>query len=232
MRGVHGCAWCNDDTFITSIVRMTSRFCVTLEGTVAQLSAELELERSRSASLHAEKAALRGHLAGIVSRLRPNALPGSPAAPAAATAAVPEAVAAAAAALLAAGPSGELPELGQPLGEGADGRLSLDAWGKSAAARRNAGGAAEVTVPRDAAVAEAARQEFSDCGEGLAVPITPGRTSEPPVKGKGEAVEDPKTGSANNEESQQSHLEDEAHVSKRGRADSAKDWTFTSAADR
>ncbi len=64
------------------------------------------------------------------------------------------------------------------------------------------------------------------------MPITPGRTSEPPVKGKGEAVEDPKTGSANNEESQQSHLEDEAHVSKRGRAYSAKDWTFTSAADR
>lgn len=230
----HACSVVHDAAMTHSLlrsVRMTSRFCVTLEGTVAQLSAELDLERSRSASLHAEKAALRGHLAGIVSRLRPGALPGSPAAPAASAAAVPDAVAAAAAALLAAGPSGELSsELGQPFGEGADGRLSLDAWGKSAAARRNADGAADAVVHRPAA--DEAPHEFKDCAEGLAVPITPGRTCEPPVKGKGEAVSVSAAKLANEEKSQQGHLEDDAHVAKRGRADSAKDWTFTSAVDR
>lgn len=47
------------------------RCCLTSEGAVAQLQAELELERQASCHVAAEKAALREHLSGIVSRLRP-----------------------------------------------------------------------------------------------------------------------------------------------------------------
>ena len=38
---------------------------------MAQLQAELDLERQNSASIVAEKLALRDHLSGIVNRLRP-----------------------------------------------------------------------------------------------------------------------------------------------------------------
>lgn len=211
---------------------MTPRFCVTLEGTVAQLSAELELERSRSASLHAEKAALRGHLAGIVSRLRPGQLPGSISPPRGALPPVAAAdpVSAAAAALLAADESTGVP--GQPLGEVGDGRLSLDAWGSTAAMRSASGSSVkglDHQIQRQPSIAEAS--------EGLSVPITPGRVSEPPVKGKGEEAPDQAAARGSDEREQHTFApscgsEDDAHVAKRGRADSAEDWTFASAMEQ
>lgn len=51
-------------------MRGNPRICLT-EGAVAQLEAELELERQASANVAAEKIALREHLSSIVSHLRP-----------------------------------------------------------------------------------------------------------------------------------------------------------------
>ena len=51
-------------------MRGDPRICLT-EGAVAQLKAELELERQASANVAAEKIALREHLSSIVSHLRP-----------------------------------------------------------------------------------------------------------------------------------------------------------------
>lgn len=217
---------------------------------MAQLSAELKMERSRSASLNAEKVALRSHLAGIVSRLRPGQLPAvidpnaaAPGRGAPAGGRGADEVSAAAAALLASSdPPDELgQELGQSLGQSlgeADARLSLDAWGKAAAAQRiNSGGSrpgssagSNAARTAEAAAEDLGRQQSSEV---LNVPITPGRSSEPPVsKGEGEAPQD----QAMHDERQELRFaascggEDESQlrVAKRGRADSAEDWAFAS----
>ena len=69
------------------------------------------------------------------------------------------------------------------------------------------------------------------------MPITPGRVSEPPVKGKGEAAPDQAAARGSDEREQHTFApscgsEDDAHVAKRGRADSAEDWTFASAMEQ
>lgn len=128
---------------------------------MAQLEAELHMERSRSASLNAEKRALRAHLSGIVSRLRPAdlaaaATPASDGDPATAvaaavtaTAAHPDAAAAAAAGLTSDigkrrlfGRDDSIPEEddasgevkgGQHLGSLPFNRVSLDTWAQDGA---------------------------------------------------------------------------------------------------
>jgi hypothetical protein len=229
-----------------------------LEGAVAQLEAELQMERSRSASLNAEKRALRAHLAGIVSRLRPGDAKAAAAvaygeAPAPASAGYNDGAAAGAAEAAPVDLDGSIVAAAeQKLRAGAAGVL-LDTWATDTsmpdpprdsevalAAARQQEGRDMSSSPERTASAAVTREERHD---GLNMPITPVRTTEPPMKGSSvsevghsqagaEQVGDSggEPGELEVREAKRfapAGVEDgKPTVTKRGRADSARDWTF------